>query len=156
FASTVLLRQGAAEKLIDADKDVRREVFRSLIDLDPYIQLHDKVAASRADLAGQARRLRTRLGELPIVSDDQVREAEERQQVAELEAAEARGKENAARDRLGHARTWEQLEQTRLRVHQELDAALRRAPRAGELERQFQRLRELEVLVPSLRRVAGL
>ena len=57
FVTAVLLRQGAAETLIDADKEKRRELFRSLIDLEPYIRLHERVKVRRTEILGCVRQL---------------------------------------------------------------------------------------------------
>ena len=75
FVSTVLLRQGAAEKLIDADRDARQNLFRSFIDLDPYLRLHARVTAARTVLFGEARLLRTRLAAIPVVTEAQITQA---------------------------------------------------------------------------------
>ena len=50
FVSAVLLRQGAAEKLIDADRDARRELFRGIIDLERYIRLHTSIVEARTEI----------------------------------------------------------------------------------------------------------
>jgi DNA repair exonuclease SbcCD ATPase subunit len=150
FVSAVLLRQGAAEKLIDAEKGDRRELFRSFIDLDPFIQLHERVTAARADVSADVRQFRARLAAMPAINDDQVTTATTAAQIAEQVWQTAKTAESASRDRLGHARTWEQHEASRRRIQGELDAAADRSRRAAELERQVGRLRELRVLVPAL------
>jgi DNA repair exonuclease SbcCD ATPase subunit len=156
FVSAVLLRQGSAGKLIDADKDTRRELFGSFIDLDPYMRLHDRVTAARSELAAEVRQLRAWLNGMPVVGDEQLAEAVAAEQAAGHGLKEARAAENAARDRLGHARNWEQNEETRRRIQGELDAAADRARHAAELEQQVGRLRELRVLVPALTRAGEL
>jgi exonuclease SbcC len=156
FVSAVLLRQGAAEKLIDAERDARRELFRSFIDLDPYIQLHERVTAARADMSADVRQFRARLSGMPVVTDDQIAVATTAAQTAEQELQKARIAEIASRERLGHARTWEQYDATKRRIRGELDASAERSRRASELEQQVGRLRALRVLVPGLNRVGEL
>lgn len=156
FVSAVLLRQGSAEKLIDADRDARRELFRSFIDLDPYIRLHERVTARRAELSAEVRQFRARFSGMAVVTDEQIAEATGAEQTADHEVQKARGAASAARDRLGQARTWEQHTGTQRRIQSQLTAAADRACRAAELERQVGRLKELRILVPVLQRVGEL
>jgi len=155
FVSAVLLRQGAAEKLIDADKDARRELFRGIIDLEPYLLLHEAVTAARAELTGVVRSLRAALERMPIVADDELATATQARDDGLAAFETARTAEQAARDRLGHARLWEQLDNTCRDLRQQLTAAADRAARASELERAVARLQELRVTVPALAAVAS-
>jgi DNA repair exonuclease SbcCD ATPase subunit len=156
FVSAVLLRQGAAETLIDADKEKRRELFRSFIDLEPYIRLHERVKLRRTELSADVRQLSARLSGMAVVTDEQIAEATGTEQTADQELQKARGAAIAARNVLGQARIWEQHTATRRRIQSDLDAAAGRACHAAELELQVGRLRELRVLVPGLRRVGEL
>ncbi len=154
FVSAVLLRQGAAEKLIDADRGDRQSLFRSFIDLDPYIRLHEAVTSARTVLFEEARGLRNRLNGLSAVTEDQITVATAAAKSSSEGLERARTAENAARNLLGHARTWAQNETTRSRIEAELDAAKERASRAAELETQVGRLRSLRLIVDGLFRVA--
>jgi DNA repair protein SbcC/Rad50 len=150
FVSAVLLRQGAAEKLIDADKDVRRELFRGIIDLDPYIELHKKVTEARADLSSAVRALQSDLQTKPKVTEDQISTATV-EKLAAVEAWEnAQNSLRLANGRLGHARLWGQLDQVRRELRSKLDEAVQRAAQAGELKRRVDRLAELRAAVPAL------
>jgi DNA repair exonuclease SbcCD ATPase subunit len=156
FVSAILLRQGAAEKLIDAEKDTRRELFRSFIDLDPYLRLHERVTEARAGVSADIRQTRARLSGMPVITDHQIAAATTAAQTAEEQLQNARTLEIASRNRLGHARAWEQYEVTRRRIQGELDASADRSRRSAELEKQIGRLRQLKVLVPGLTRVREL
>jgi exonuclease SbcC len=155
FVSAVLLRQGAAEKLIDADKDARRELFRGIIDLEPYLRLHEAVTNARAELTGVVRSLRAALERMPVIGDDELAAATQARDDALTAFEKARTAEQATRDRLGHARLWEQLDHTCADLRNQLAAAADRAERASELERAVARLRELRVVVPALDAVAS-
>jgi DNA repair protein SbcC/Rad50 len=156
FVSAVLLRQGAAEKLIDADKDMRRELFRSFIDLDPYIDLHNRVTGVRAELSTQAKTLRIRFEKIQNITDDQLAQATVAEQSADQQLQKVRREENASRNRLGHARTWEQLENSRRRIQEQLDAAAGRMRNAADINKTISRLKALRELVPSLNLVEQL
>jgi hypothetical protein len=147
---------GAAEKLIDAEKDARRELFRSFIDLDPYMRLHERVTAARTNVSADVRQCRARLNGMAVVSEGQITAATTAAEKAEEKLKKARTVEIACRDCLGHARIWEQYETTRRRIQGELDASAGRYRRAAELEKQVGRLQKLRVLVPGLTRVGEL
>jgi len=156
FVSAVLLRQGAAEKLIDAEKDTRRELFRSFVDLDPYIQLHERVTTARTSLSADVRQFRARLNGMQVVADDRIAAATAAVQARDQELQKARNIEIASRNLVGHARAWEQHAATRCRIQRALDAAADRTLRTAELETQVVRLQQLRVLVPGLTRVGEL
>jgi len=153
FVSAILLRQGAAEKLIDADKEHRRDVLRSFIDLEPYLALHGRAADARRDLSAKVRTFQAQLRGMPevtaldlVAARASVTEAAERHTAAK-EAA------NLLRDLHGHARSWETLESERQQLQKQLDTSARRVAKAEEIRRQFDRLTELRTLVPTLRQV---
>ena len=156
FVSAVLLRQGAAERLIDADREARRDLFRGIINLDPYIHLHEAVTTARSVLSGEVRALQTLLERMPEVTDEQIAAASAAHAQAEEAWQQARTAENAARNRLAHARIWETLGETCQTIRRQLDAARGRAARAAELAQTIDRLRRLRVVVPALARVADL
>lgn len=154
FVSAVLLRQGAAEKLIDADKDARRELFRGIIDLEPYLQLYKTVTQARTEVAGAVRSMRTLLEQMPVVTDHVMSTVTQARNDALSAWENARTTDQVARDRLGHSRHWEQLDHTCRDLRDRLTAAGGRAARATELKRAVDRLNELRLVVPALSAVA--
>ena len=72
FVSAVMLRQGAVERLIDADREARRDLFRGIIDLDPYIGLHEAVTEARTGVGGEARAPCGALQEMLDVTEEQL------------------------------------------------------------------------------------
>lgn len=156
FVSSVLLRQGAAERLIDAKKETRRDVFRGIIDLDPYILLHDRVVEARRQVNAEVRLLTATLQGMPEVTEEAIATATARMADAEAAWERERVAETATRDRLAHARRWEGLDAACRTLRQQLAVARDRTERAAELERRVTRLRELRLIVPALRRVAEL
>lgn len=156
FVSAVLLRQGAAERLIDAKRDSRRDLFRGIIDLDPYIKLHNGITTARTEVNGVARSLRARIGTMPEVTEEQVNAAILVRDNSLTAWQRSNELEDAARQRLEQSRNWERLNQTRLGLQEHLDAASGRAKRADDLEKSVSRLRELRLVVPALIRIAEL
>jgi DNA repair exonuclease SbcCD ATPase subunit len=156
FVSAVLLRQGAAERLMDAGREARRDLFRGIIDLDPYIRLHQRATEERTGLGRVVRELAATLRGMPEVTEEQVGEATAALGDAAAAWDRDRAKEAAARDRLAHARVWDGLDAACRSIRQELEAARDRGARAAELERGVTRLRELRRVVPALARVSEL
>jgi DNA repair exonuclease SbcCD ATPase subunit len=156
FVSAILLRQGAAEKLIDANKDERREVLRSFIDLDDYLQLQERVKRARADLTSAVRHYRAQMDGMPAVTALELVAANTAvTETAERHAA-AKTAEDHLREFLGHARSWQAHEAERQQLKQQLDAAGQRKDRAEELRQQVERLAELRLIVPALRQALTL
>jgi DNA repair exonuclease SbcCD ATPase subunit len=156
FVSALLLRQGAAEKLIDADKNERREVLRSFIDLDPYLQLWERVKAGRTNLSADVRRLKVQLDGMPFVTDEQVQAAEAAVQATEEQQKAAKSAEAVMRDLVGHARQWEVHDRERQELEAKLSAAQERLGRANGLKTQMDRLTQLRAFVTPLRQAVTL
>ncbi len=156
FVSAVLLRQGAAERLIDADRNARRDLFRGIIDIEPYVKLHLAVTDARTEWNREVRRLRAALDQQPDVTDEQVASAVAAADRASAGCDAARAALAAAQARFAAARVWDALEANRQAIGRQLAAARDRAGRADELEAAVVRLRELRALVPSLARAADL
>ena len=156
FVSAVLLRQGAAERLIDADREARRDLFRGILDLDPYIRLYDAVTTARTEVNGEIRTLRGVLQEMTEVTEEQITTATANRDDAMRAWEGARSRESAARDCHAHARIWDGLSETCRTVRLQLAVARDRAERAQELERSVRRLRELRIFIPALARISEL
>lgn len=156
FVSAVLLRQGAAERLIDAKRDARRDLFRGIIDLEPYIKFHNVITTERTEVNGVVRSLRSRIETMPGVTEEQVIAATLVRDDATATSDLSREVENLARLRLEQSRNWERLSSTRQTLQGQLDAARDRADRAEELERSVNRLRVLRMVVPAISRITRL
>ena len=103
--------------------DTRRELFRSFIDLDPYIDIHERVTTARTGLSADVRQGRARLTGMQIISDDQIAAATAAVQGTDQDLQTAKAFEASLRDLVGHARAWEQFEATKRRIQGELQAA---------------------------------
>jgi DNA repair exonuclease SbcCD ATPase subunit len=92
FTSSVLMLQGKAEKLLDADPKERRRVLANLVGLHRYEKLFDRADARRKELLTEVRVLQHQLEGLPTVSRADLRKAKQDVQAAEA-AWEAAGVE---------------------------------------------------------------
>ncbi|CAN5481624.1 hypothetical protein BH11PLA2_BH11PLA2_48120 [soil metagenome] len=149
FVSAVLLRQGAAERLIDSDKNARRDLFRGIIDLDPYIKLHVATATARTQAFGKVRSFRELFKDTVEVTSEEIDSATLLSQ-QKLQAAQDReAEERAVRDCLGHARRWEQQERDHKSLTQTLTEAQVRLTQSDALQRDVERLKELRIAIPA-------
>ena len=152
FVSAVLLRQGAAERLIDAKKEARRDLFRGIIDLEPFIALHESVFEARKEKNAEVDLLKKQLtANETRISIEQVDAAKASYNAAGGVLQSARDSEAAIRDMLEQARTWEGLNADLKIVRGELEAASARMQRADKLECDVARLQELRLLLPQLK-----
>ncbi len=119
FTASVLLLQGKAEKLLDADPRERRKVLGNVVGLDRYERLFTRADERRKELAAEVKVLQYQLDGLPEVSRAALKEAKQR--VAEADTAhEAAGVEVERLRSLSLALPWLR------RLHRER-AALRQA-----------------------------
>ena len=154
FTSSVLLLQGKADKLLDSRPEGRREVLASIVDLERYERLHQKADEKRKALDGTVKALNGRLAALPSVLPLEIG-------AARLRIAEAEQARQAARDEVER---WQAM-QTQARLWQSLQAQLHAAKRkharalsllaeSAEIEKGFDRLRELRDVLPRLQEIA--
>jgi DNA repair exonuclease SbcCD ATPase subunit len=154
FVCSILLRQGKAEEIIDADSKTRLKVLHGIIDIEKYRDLHARVAEKATDLERERKRLDAQLKAMPDAPPDALTEAQKAWDDAGRRSLNAREAARRVQERLGHARTWEALRDLRERVQRELNAAAQRDQREDEIGRQAARLRELRVVVPALDNLA--
>ena len=155
FVSAVLLRQGSADKLIDADKDVRRKLFRGIIDLEPFIELHGKVCEAKSDASSLVKTINGELQANRGVTPEALSEASKRQEEAQNEWQKASDEHKAIAGRLKEAQSWEPLDASRRELRSKIEDAAKREASAGDLGVRFERFSLLRSLVPALSQVAS-
>ena len=151
FTCSMLLRQGQAEKLLEATPKQRFDIVAEVADLKSYQLLHEKADARRlkrksqldADSGGVGARR-------PLVEPAAIEEAEARLSKAEGARAEA----SADRDRLatieGQAQLWRELSAGRERARGEAERARQIIEASATIEADWNRLRELDGVLPAL------
>jgi DNA repair protein SbcC/Rad50 len=150
FVSAVLLRQGAADKLIDADKDDRRELFRGIIDLEPYIELHKRVNDAKNDLASLVKTLNAELLNKPGATPEELSISAAKRASSEVAWQGAVELQKIVTERLGAAHCWENFESVRQELVGKIEKAAQRSAAADALKDQFERFSLLRDLVPAL------
>jgi DNA repair exonuclease SbcCD ATPase subunit len=150
FTSSVLLRQGEADKLLSADPAERFKILASVVDLARYRRLHEQADARRRARKLRSDDLRAQLAGTPVVEPAAIEAAGARLGEAAMAVAVAR----TARDRLveveARARQWAELAARREALMAERETAERVLAEAASIRRDADRLRELDAVLPAL------
>lgn len=150
FTSSLMLRQGGAEKLLEAKPKERFEIVAEVADLKSYQQLHAKVMERLKQCKGRAETLRSELAHRRVVEPDAV----ERARVLAAEAERDLETAVAERDRLAGlqvlAGRWRTLVGQRAEVVAEAEQARAILDASEEIRAGLDRLRELDAVLPSL------
>src|SRR5262249_40574323 len=100
FTSSIMLRQGEAEKLLDAGPAGRHKVLAGIVDLERYERLHERARAELKRIEGSTENLKLRLADMLEVTplelasaDRAIEEAEVAQQTAHQEVEKLRALE---------------------------------------------------------------
>ncbi len=150
FTSSLLLRQGHAEKLLDAKPKDRFEIVAEVADLKAYQQLHQKADTRRQDRKIQLDAVRLLLSRRPPVEPAAIEEARVRLD----ESEEARRRASADRDHLaeieGLARAWQERATAREEALGEARRAREIIEKSATIQVDWDRLRELDGILPAL------
>ncbi len=150
FTSSVLLRQGHAEKLLQAKPKERFEIVAEVADLRAYQLLHKKADARRQHRKVQEEAVRSLLSRRPPVEPAAIEEAQVR--LAEFE--EARRRAAADRDHLaeieGLARAWRERATAREEALGEARRAREVIEASATIRADWARLQELDGVLPAL------
>jgi exonuclease SbcC len=156
FISSVLLMQGRSEELLNADPRDRYRVLSELIDLSLYQQLHKRAEDLRKQHESQAKLLSQQLKSAPAIIEEELEAARQAVEQTEAEWQVAQARVDESTRLLEQARQWE-------RSSGELDACRNKAQQAQALlEREpeitsgYERLRQLEQVLPDLDRILAL
>lgn len=150
FVCSVMLRQGKAEEIIDADRDTRLKVLHGIIDFGRYVNLHRRVTDDATVVTRELKALQARLTGAPAITEQDLAVAKTACEAAETALTRSRDGHRAARERLGYARTWEVLQEQKKAIDTGLCAAAERYARAATITAQAKRLRELREVLPVL------
>jgi DNA repair exonuclease SbcCD ATPase subunit len=155
FTTSVLLRQGEADKLFSASREERIAVLKGIIGFERFEaisgQVHDATLGRGRTLETlwpQRRTLEPVTPEELAAAEDAVTAAEQQREAAQAAlTAAARGAEQA--------RQWEALEKRRVGLEQQLAAAEQRATAAAAIRAAKARLDDLSAAVPQLEALFG-
>ncbi|MFN4261702.1 MAG: AAA family ATPase [Gemmataceae bacterium] len=163
FTTSVLLRQGEADKLFSASRDERIAVLKGIIGFKRFEEVSGRVHAATLCRGNTLDTLRRQLSALLPVTPEELEAAENAVTAAEQKHQEAQTALTDAVQRVEQAKQWEGLEKKRASLEQQLAAAEKRAVEAPIIRAAKVRLDDLTAVVPELealvkvrRRIAGL
>jgi DNA repair protein SbcC/Rad50 len=150
FTTSVLLRQGEADKLFSADREERIALLKGIIGFERFEDVSKRVHAETLRRENTLGLLRRQLGALMPVPPDELAAAAEAVSAAEQARGEAQVLFAAAVQRVEQAKRWEVLEAKRILLEQQLAAAELRAADAATIRNSKTRLDDLATAVPEL------
>jgi exonuclease SbcC len=154
FTSSVLLMQGRAEKLLNADASDRRKVLAGIVDLERYELLHERADEQRKKHKNQAETLEQKLNLLPEVTEAELAAAEEQIAAAQAGLDQARAEMERRQRLLVQGERWADLQARLAEANRRWDHAHGLLARAEAIERDWGRLRELRLVLPHLQTIA--
>jgi DNA repair exonuclease SbcCD ATPase subunit len=151
FTSSVLLMQGRAEKLLNADALDRRKVLAGIVDLERYENLHRRADEHRKKYKDKSEELEQKLALVAEVTEAELTEADGRIAAAGQGVEEVRA-EVERRQRLRvQGERWADLRTKLARANEEWERGQGLLARAEAIERDWARLRLLRAVLPPLR-----
>jgi DNA repair exonuclease SbcCD ATPase subunit len=150
FTTSVLLRQGEADKLFSASRDERIAVLKGIIGFERFEEVSGRVHAATLSRGNRLDTLGRQIGALTPVTPEELADAEAAVTAAEQARVDAQAAITAAAQRVEKAKQWEGLETRRSGLKQQLAAAQERAAEAATIRAAKARLEGLTAAVPEL------
>jgi DNA repair exonuclease SbcCD ATPase subunit len=153
FTTSVLLRQGEADKLFSASRDERIAVLKGIIGFERFEEISGRVHAATLCRGTALDTLRRQLLAIVPVTPEELAAAEAAVADAERAREDTRAALTAAAQRVEQAKRWEGLETKRGELEKSLADAAERAAGAAAIRATKARLDDLAVAVPELEAV---
>jgi DNA repair exonuclease SbcCD ATPase subunit len=150
FTTSVLLRQGEADKLFSASRDERIAVLKGIIGFERYEEVSERVHAATLDCGATLDTLRRQLLRVVPVAPEELTAAGAAVADAERVREDAQTALTGAAQRVEQAKRWQELETDRARLERLLTEAERRAADAVAIRAAKARLDDLAGAVPEL------
>lgn len=151
FQASVLLRQGKADKIVEARPAERLEILKKIIGAERYEELWGRVNDAKKLKAAELDRWKQKRALLVEVTPEQLADAELAVREAEVAKDTAESEVSNALQRLDGAKVWAEWEPKRTALVEKLKAAKEREADAGAIRKQYARLQELNAVLPTLR-----
>ena len=150
FTTSVLLKQGEADKLLSSSKEDRLKILKGIIGFEHYEALSDRVKTATSAVRSTAAILKTRFANLVAVTPEDLVASQNRADRAETLRLEMSALHATAIERVGQSRTWQKCHARFDELTELLAQADQRASRATTIRNQKMRVDELGTAVPLL------
>lgn len=156
FVSAILLRQGDAERFLNASPDERQKVLLEMLDLQPYVRLEELAKQHAREVKHRIDAKDAEIAPLADVTSEAIAVATEafEQAQRELTCADRRVEEAVAR--LQFAETFARVSADLRTVRTELESANEVIADAASIESDWREKQALEKAVPLLERAVRL
>ncbi len=151
FTASVLLQQGKADALLEADPSVRHRMLSQLLNLSVYERLHELARGRHGEANTEARVYGGRLQATPEVSDEEIAQLTQQAASALGDAETARQRQRQLAALVVQAAEWGRQAARRRELEEQLAKAQELLANADDIERDAARLSELIAVVPGLR-----
>lgn len=156
FTSSIMLRQGEAEKLLTCRHRERFEILEGVVGLADYKRLHKAADDRRRRLEADVRSFRVQLADQRAVDESEVEAASRAAEAAEAARALAEAEVRKLEDLRRGAEQWIVLEAERLDADRRLTESRALLADEDAIRRDLARLHELEATLPKLAAGLGL
>jgi DNA repair protein SbcC/Rad50 len=150
FTSSVLLRQGEADKLFSSSRDERIAVLKGIIGFEQFEEVSERVHTATANRKTTLANLRTQLGTLAAVTPEELADAESVLLDAEQKRQDAQVGLAAAAQQIEQAKQFSRLAAQQAQLQQQLRDADLRARDAEKIRADKLRLDDLNLALPVL------
>ena len=156
FTTSVLLRQGEADKLFSASRDERIAVLKGIVGFERFEEVSERIHAATLGHASNLESVRRQLGALAEVRPEEMAASEDAVAAAERAREEAHARFTGEIRRVEQAKRWEGLDAKRAELERQLAAAEQRAADAAMIQNAKARLDDLTAAVPELEALVAL
>jgi DNA repair exonuclease SbcCD ATPase subunit len=156
FTASVLLLQGKAERLLDSSPRGRFEVLAGIVDLGRYVKLYERADERRKFLKSQVESLQSQIDATPEVDAAEFAAVEDRTARKTAERDDARAALDRWREVEVQSRRWAGLTAQRAELEQHWQRSQALISESDAIERDLDRLRELQTALPHLEAVVKL
>ena len=156
FQASILLRQGEAEKILDAGGAERMAILKSVLGLERFESLAARIWDDTKAKKRELKRLQDVRAVAVEVTALEVAAAIEAAGRADRAKAEIDAAREVALVELNQAKLWEESEPKRLELQTQIDGATARSADAARIRRDFEAHRDFGATLPILRQLVPL
>ncbi len=148
FTKSVMLKQGAADKLFSASREERAAILKGFIGFEQYEGLSERVHTATAKARGALEQLQRQFAGMRPVGEEELADAERVAAEAETARDVSRSSKDDAVARVERAKQWASLDARHRDLERQLAEADERARQSDHIRTRKARLDELAQVVP--------
>ncbi len=151
FSTSVLLRQGKSDALLNAEPRERHRMLAQIVGLKAYENLHKRVVELQRDAKGAADFCQSKLQSIEPVDEDRLLELARVMDAADDAKNQARTQSEEWTRLLVHCRAWHELQSEQNEIEARLATARGLIAQAPQIRADLLRFADLQNVLPRLR-----